>query len=381
MRRPSFCSTAHASRETVPVSDCAATQGHHVETIFEMAERAGRATGIVTTARVTHATPAATYAHVPNRDWEDDVSMADSDGTPGGACKDIADQLVSWPAGDGFEIALGGGRRYFLPDSVRDPEDEGKTGHRADGRNLVEEWTKKSNNHLFVWNTEGFEAVDWASGPRVLGLFDMSHMEYESDRAKDVGGEPSLAELTEVAIDRLKQDENGFVLLVEGGRIDHAHHEGNAARALEDYVAFDAAIRKALELTDRNDTLIVATADHSHTFIISGYPIRGNSLLGLVVDVEGDVSKAADASPIRRSPTPTVRVVSSRKTLRTTRRPRPPARGPIYRTWTRRVSISSSNPWCRSPPRRMAAKMLPSSRGARTPMPSTARWSRTSSTT
>jgi alkaline phosphatase len=283
--------------QTVPLDDCDAAQGHEVETIFEMAEKAGRATGIVTTARVTHATPAATYAHVPNRDWEDDKSMADSGGTPGGACKDIADQLVNWPAGDGFEVALGGGRGYFMPSTVADPEDEGKMGHRTDGRNLVDEWTGKSNNHHFVWNAEAFNNVDWQSGAKVLGLFEMSHMEYEADRSKDKGGEPSLAEMTEIAINRLKQDADGFVLLVEGGRIDHAHHATNAARALEDFVAFDAAIKKALELTDRQDTLIVATADHSHTFTMSGYPKRGNPILGLVVDVEGELSLADDGKP------------------------------------------------------------------------------------
>ena len=172
-----------------------------------------------------------------------------------------------------------------------------KKGRRRDGRNLTEEWTKKDNNHLFVFDKAGWDKVDWASGAKVLGLFEMSHMEYEADRAKDKGGEPSLAEMTEAAIKRLQQDEDGFVLMVEGGRIDHAHHDGNAARALEDYVAFDAAIKKALELTSRDDTLIVVTADHSHTFIISGYPKRGNPILGLAVDVDGEVMKADDGKP------------------------------------------------------------------------------------
>ena len=254
--------------QTVPVGDCAAAQGHEVKTIFEMAEEAGLATGVVSTARITHATPAATYAHVPNRDWEDDKAMADRGGTPGGDCKDIADQLVNWPYGDGFEIALGGGRSYFLPDSAADPEDTDKKGQRTDGRNLVEEWTGKSNNHVFVFNNDGFGQVDWGSGARVLGLFEGSHMEYEADRAKDAGGEPSLAEMTEAAIKRLQQDEDGFVLMVEGGRVDHAHHDGNAARALEDMVAFDEAIKKALELTeprghaDRRDRRPQPHADH-----------------------------------------------------------------------------------------------------------------------
>ena len=122
-------------------------------------------------------------------------------------------------------------------------------------------------------------------------------MEYEADREKDKGGEPSLAEMTEIAINRLKQDEDGFVLMIEGGRIDHAHHDGNAARAMEDYVAFDAAIKKALEMTSREDTLIVATADHSHTLTINGYPKRGNPLLGLAVDVDGKVMLADDGKP------------------------------------------------------------------------------------
>jgi alkaline phosphatase len=282
---------------TVPVGDCAAVAGHEMKTLFEMAEDAGLATGVVSTARITHATPAAMYAHTPHRDWEDDKSMADRGGTPGGACKDIADQLVNWAAGDGFEVALGGGRSYFLPEAAADPEDEGKTGHRTDGRDLTAEWTGKDNNHVFVFDKPGFDGVDWASGAKVLGLFEGSHMEYEADREKDTKGEPSLAEMTEAAIKRLQQDEDGFALMVEGGRIDHAHHAGNAARALEDTVAFNAAVQKALDLTDRNDTLIVVTADHSHSFTISGYPKRGNPILGVVVNVDDEVEKAADGKP------------------------------------------------------------------------------------
>ena len=283
--------------QTVAVGDCAAAQGREVKTIFEMAEEAGLATGVVSTARITHATPATTYAHVPDRDWEDDASLADDGGTPGAGCKDIADQLVNWPYGDGFEIALGGGRSYFLSDKVADPEDTDKKGRRADGRNLTQEWTGKGNNNLFVFDSNGLSSIDWQSGPKVLGLFERSHMKYEADRAKDKAGEPSLAEMTDLAIKRLQQNEDGFVLMVEGGRIDHAHHDGNAARALEDTVAFDAAVQKALDLTTREDTLIVVTADHSHTLTINGYPKRGNPLLGLAVDVAGETSKASDGKP------------------------------------------------------------------------------------
>ena len=85
--------------------------------------------------------------------------------------------------------------------------------------------------------------------------------------------------------------------MVEGGRIDHAHHAGNAARALIDTVAFDAAIKKALELTSRDDTLIVVTADHSHTFTINGYPKRGNPILGLVDRRDGEAGDGGDGKP------------------------------------------------------------------------------------
>jgi alkaline phosphatase len=244
--------------------------------------------------RITHATPAAAYAHTANRDWESDKELGDAAAQ---GCKDIADQLVNWPAGDGFEVAMGGGRSYFLPASAADPEDEGKTGRRPDSRDLTKEWASKDNNHVYVWNEDTLKAVDWASGAKVLGLFEMSHMEYEADRAKDKGGEPSLAEMTELAIKRLQQNDNGFVLMVEGGRIDHAHHDTNAARALIDTVAFDKAVKTALDLTSREDTLIIATADHSHTFFIQGYPKRGNPILGLATDESGKLAKADDGKP------------------------------------------------------------------------------------
>ena len=156
-------------------------------------------------------------------------------------------------------------------------------------------------------------------------------MEYEADREKDKGGEPSLAAMTEAAIKRLQQNENGFVLMVEGGRIDHAHHAGNAARALVDLVAFDQAIKTALDLTSRDDTLIVATADHSHTFFIQGYPKRGNPILGLATD---EVRQARQGrrrqARTRRSAMPTARAPSSRRCRRMRRKARSrkrPARG------------------------------------------------------
>ena len=85
----------------------------------------------------------------------------------------------------GGEVALGGGRAYFLPAEAADPEDKEKTGRRTDKRDLTAEWTKKDNQHLYVFDKAGFDAADLSSGAKLLGLFEMSHMEYEADRAKD----------------------------------------------------------------------------------------------------------------------------------------------------------------------------------------------------
>jgi alkaline phosphatase len=275
---------------SVPLGDCGAQQGHSVTTLFEAAEAAGLATGIVTTARLTHATPAAAYAHSAHRNWENDAVAASSGGA---GCADIARQLIEWPAGDGLEIALGGGRANFLPNTATDPEAPQVRGQRADGRDLTAEWAAKPG-HVYVWNREQLAGAD--RNARVLGLFSASHLDFELDRDKN--REPSLAEMTAAAIRRLSQARDGYVLLVEGGRIDHAHHEGRARRALADTVAMDEALRVALEMTRREDTLIVVTADHSHTLTISGYPKRGNPILGLAVgDEDGGAGGGADGRP------------------------------------------------------------------------------------
>lgn len=106
--------------------DCESAKQNKVTTLLEQAEVAEMATGIVTTARITHATPAATYAHTPERGWESDQDMTSLAKRTG--CKDIARQLIEFPYGNGLEVALGGGRRSFLPENVADPEDANKTG-------------------------------------------------------------------------------------------------------------------------------------------------------------------------------------------------------------------------------------------------------------
>lgn len=287
--------------QTVTRADCASSKDAEIITFLEQAEQAGMSTGVVSTARITHATPAATYSHVPERNWEDDHDLSEEAKMNG--CKDIARQLVEFPYGDGIEVAMGGGRRSFWPRNVADPENEGATGERDDGRNLTEEWVEKYENASFIWNKSQFNAIDADATDHLLGLFSRSHMQYNYDIPDDIGGEPNIAEMTEKAIDVLDNNRKGYFLMVEAGRIDHGHHAGNAYRALDDTIALSDAIKIAMENTNPEETLIIVTADHSHVFTIAGYPTRGNPILGKVVsndgkgEAESEYKLASDGMP------------------------------------------------------------------------------------
>ncbi|MBO2628501.1 alkaline phosphatase [Shewanella algae] len=276
---------------------CSSASGQNLVTSLELAAMAGMATGVVSTARITHATPAATYAHVPDRDWEADSNLPAEAVSNG--CKDIAAQMLDFNNGKGINVVMGGGRRAFIPNTTIDPE--GKAGKRNDGRDLTAEWLSQYPNASYVTDRDSFLAMDTGTTEHALGLFNSSHMEYDYDRVETgVTGEPSLAEMTAKSIDILKKNDKGFVLIVEAGRIDHAHHAGNAARALHDTIALSEAVRVAMEKTSANDTLLMVTADHSHVFTIAGYPTRGNPILGLVKsnDANGQpsVTNSTDAN-------------------------------------------------------------------------------------
>jgi alkaline phosphatase len=271
----------------------AVTAQKSVRTILERAEQRGMSTGVVSTARITHATPAVNYAHVSNRDWEAAVTCGVGQCTlPANATErvpDIARQLVEFP-GDGLEVALGGGRTYFLSNTLKDPEYPSQAGRRTDGRDLAAEWAAKPRSS-YVWNRAQFDAIDPARTNRLLGLFEPSHMRYEADRVV-YNDEPSLSDMTKKAIQVLQKNRKGFYLMVEGGRVDHAHHAGNAARALLDAIELSKAVQTAKDLTNDRDTLIIVTADHSHVFTLAGYPSRGNPILGLA---------AVDGTPLTDS--------------------------------------------------------------------------------
>ncbi|GAB1408205.1 alkaline phosphatase [Thermomonas brevis] len=276
--------------------DCAASLQAPLLSLWQLAAANGMATGAVTTTRITHATPAATFSHAPDRDWENDDEMPAAARDAG--CTDIARQLVEGGYGHGPDVLLGGGRANFMPREQADPEYPDKTGSRKDGRDLIAQWQARHPQGRYVWNAR--QLADAPADAPLLGLFERGHMQYEHDRAGDAGGEPSLAEMTRAAISRLQRNPNGFVLLVEGGRIDHAHHAGNAFRALADTAALSDAVRMADRMTSADDTLIVVTADHSHVLHFAGYPTRGNPILGLV---KGGSGEGGDPGKLARDAT------------------------------------------------------------------------------
>jgi alkaline phosphatase len=259
---------------------CNRARGTELVSILELAAVAGLRTGIVTTTRVTHATPAALYAKASNRDWEIDRSLSPTVAASG--CRDIARQLIEFDIGTGINVILGGGRQAFMPMDQTDPEYPNRHGLRVDGRDLIQEWRQNHPGSRYVWNQAQFDAVPSVSTDYLLGLFEPSHMRYDVDREHDSAGEPTLARMVRKAIKILERGEQGYVLVVEAGRIDHAHHANNAWRALTDTLALDAAVRLAIERTDPNKTLILVTADHGHALVTNGYAQRGNPIMGLV---------------------------------------------------------------------------------------------------
>ncbi|MEQ6433620.1 alkaline phosphatase [Comamonas sp. w2-DMI] len=254
---------------------CPAGNGQPAQTLLELAKGQGRSVGAVSTTRVGHATPAATYAHICNRN----------------GYNTIAEQSVT----AGVDVLMGGGQRNYLPKAVN------PSSKRSDTRNLVAEMQAKG--YAYVDTGSKLAALDATKVDKLLGLFTQSEMSYELDRVKQGKDEPSLADMTTKALDVVSRNSKGFFLMVEGGRIDHALHGTNAKRALEDTLAFDKAIETAMAYMEKKDpglknTLIVVTADHDHNMVFNGYSKLGNPILGKVADYQsGRMAKAGDGKP------------------------------------------------------------------------------------
>jgi alkaline phosphatase len=269
-------------------STCVAGNGTAATTLLELAKAKGRAVGAVSTTRVGHATPAATYAHVCNRNAYNTIAEQSVPGHP----------RYNAALGDGVDVLMGGGQRNYLPLSTY------PASKRIDNVDLVAAMKAKGYAYAdTATSLSALNAADAARVPKLLGLFSPSEMAYELDRVNQKLDQPSLSLMTEKALDVLTRNTNGFFLMVEGGRIDHALHGSNAKRALEDTLAMDKAIDAALAYMEKKDpglknTLVVVTADHDHAIAFNGYTKINSPILGKAVDYQtGQLAKASDGKP------------------------------------------------------------------------------------
>lgn len=291
----------------VGLNDCEGSLKDEVkmDSIADWAQEAGKSTGFVTSTRVTHATPSGLYAHIANRNWECEAKMPDN----ASRCKDIAKQLIEDVPGKNFNVIFGGGRQCLVSDvkgTIKDPVDSWACISK-DGRNLIHDWERdkehRGTTHAFVENRDQLKNLDVNSNQYILGIFANSHMYMRDDngtlnvvhpRGAGPDGQPSLQEMTEVAIKALRRNKNGYLLMVEGGLIDYAHHRGHARSALEETAEFAKAIDSAVQLTKdaADETLIIVTSDHSHTVVFAGYADRDQGVLGVA-----QASKWGDKTP------------------------------------------------------------------------------------
>jgi alkaline phosphatase len=261
------------------IDDCGAANGRAAPTILELAKARGKAVGSITTAELTHATPASTFAHSCQRNAGYSIATQI---VPGGAGYNTA-------LGDGVDVLMGGGRHHFTPfDTARN-----KKG-RADGRDLMAEFAARG----YLVAADQAQMAAARPGRKFVGVYsDDTHMDYEIERR---ASQPSLTQMALKSIDLLAPDPDGFFLMVEGGKIDHALHDSNAKRALVDTIAFDDAIGAVVARMQKLDpglknTLIVVTADHDHTLVMNGYAKRGNPVLDIVRNYsDGQPARDAD---------------------------------------------------------------------------------------
>jgi alkaline phosphatase len=245
--------TTHAANSKVTDSAAAATalySGHKTNTgqlnilpdgrkVFNVAaaaKKAGLSVGVVSTTRLTDATPAAVYGSSARRDCE----------------AYIAGQLPEFSP----DVVLGGGGAYFVPSSQ-------KGSKRTDQKDIIE--LMKGRGYRFVENNSELKAVNPESVDKLFGLFSLSNMAYVIDREghKALSNQPNLADMTRIALSIVGRNSKGFFIMIEGGRIDHACHNQDIKTVIAETLDFDAAVGEALSYQKTHpDVLVIVTADH-----------------------------------------------------------------------------------------------------------------------
>lgn len=200
-------------------------------TVLEAAEQEGKATGLIATSEIPHATPAGFSAHTTNRSRYDDILR----------------QMVN----NDLEVVLGGG--FNLKTDELTSEIEGRIEEA--GYDYVQ-----SKEDMLNYN-----------GDKLWGAFAKADLDYDIDREESGNNQPSLSEMTNKAVEVLSKDEDGFMLMVEGSKVDWAAHENSPSAMVSDIIAFDNAVKEALDFAkDREDTVVIVTTDHGNSGLSIG---------------------------------------------------------------------------------------------------------------
>ncbi len=229
-------------------------QGNPQETVLEKAKRLGKATGLVSDTRLTHATPAAFAAHQPHRSLENE----------------IAEQMLEI----GPDVMLSGGLRHWIPMHINDKGAAYQALDKRTGGTIKLKSKRKDNKDLLARaESNGYQLafnrgqLDQSSGDKLLGLFAASGMadgiRHSRADKTDLSGQPSLKEMTAKAIATLQQDNDGFFLMIEGGQIDWSGHNNDTGTMLHEMLKFDETLAYVYDwVKDRDDTVVIVTADH-----------------------------------------------------------------------------------------------------------------------
>ncbi|OJJ51300.1 hypothetical protein ASPZODRAFT_87506 [Penicilliopsis zonata CBS 506.65] len=215
-------------------------------TVLEAAALAGYRTGLVVTTRITDATPACFASHVTLRSYEDRIAEQ---------------EIGEHPLGRVVDLMLGGGRCHFLPNTTEE-------SCRADDRDLIA--AAEANGFNYISDRAGFDALNDGTEVQLplLGLFAGHDIPFEIDRRSQADTYPSLEEMARTALTALSQatadSEQGFFLMIEGSRIDHAGHGNDPAAQVHEVLAYDRAFAAVLDFLDKDSTpgVLVSTSDH-----------------------------------------------------------------------------------------------------------------------